>query len=1277
MTIKQKIVGKSVVTSLLVAAVGLLGAASMLQISNNLRTTVATELHDSIDSDQLQGAASTIDGLIDEYGAAVQNHQPADSARLVAEVDSALDQIVQTTARLDQAIRHQPADTARNGPDDGDIGDYRRELDLIEQQARLALAGWSELRSEMKDGAEPSSAVLNRLTLATGGLLRDSQDFEAGAKADMSSRLQVLQDRIATSVRLLTATAAFAVILAISMALLLAVPLVSRLARLRDGAVQIGKGNLDARINIGPGDEIGQLAAAFNEMAGSLKESRDKIKASESSFRELAETIRDVFWVCDSTCATVHYVSPAYAEVWGRSRESVYKNGRSFAEAIVPEDRPRVLAALETLATSGYDEEYRIARPDGTTRWIHARGFCVRGEAGQVERIVGIATDVTRQKIAEDALRTAHAELEQRVDARTAELRHANEALRLGEADLQRAKDAAEAANHARSVVFDTALDAIVTVDSAGRITDWNLQAETMFRWDRTEVVGLRLDETIVPQCHWDAHRQAIEAFLKTGDGPLLNTVAEIVAVRRDGREFPVEVAITPACSDGQCTFTAFIRDITARKQIEAELRQAKDAAETASRAKSDFLAKMSHEIRTPLNGVIGVSGLLLDTTLDEKQRHFVDLIKTSGVSLSELVNDLLDFSKIEARKLEIESVDFDLYAAIEQVTEMMSLRASLKRLDLACLTTPDVPRQVKGDAQRIKQIAINLVNNAIKFTDAGAITMRLTLDEQMPEGVIVKFSITDTGIGIPADRMDRLFKSFSQVDSSTTRIYGGTGLGLAISKQLAELMGGRIGVESTVGEGSTFWFTVKLGRGSQALQLVPTTSPTAGHWRVLAAHASPMMRETLRSQLSCWGLEASMASTADEAMAMLIDAAATARPYDVAILDGELPNTDAMELGKQIKSRPEIAGTVLLILLPMGGDFEPLKLRAAGFCGHLVKPIRQSRLFDSIVDAMASASMPNTVLAQALPVATSFLGNAVAGTPRARILLAEDNRVNQIVASELLAKHGYACDIVDNGREALAAVLGGSYDLVLMDCLMPELDGFEATAQIRQKENADPAKALRHTPIIALTANAINGDRERCLEVGMDDYVSKPIVPDRLINSVKKLLAKSGQKSPTQPAVSPAERPAVSHAEPPAMSPVEPPAMQAPAASASAVAPDPTPPLEIDALLDRCMGNVETVRSILDEFERQAIADLAEITRHVEGGDCKETARVAHTLKSVSGILSAAALSDVAFKLERMGRAGVIVEAEQMLARLNNEVHRCIDYLPAARAAISKHAAT
>ncbi len=578
-------------------------------------------------------------------------------------------------------------------------------------------------------------------------------------------------------------------------------------------------------------------------------------------------------------------------------------------------------------------------------------------------------------------------------------------------------------------------------------------------------------------------------------------------------------------------------------------------------------------------------------------------------------------------------------------------MKAAPKGLDLSCLVMPDVPRQVGGDSHRIRQILVNLVNNAIKFTESGSVITRLTLETQSPQDVTVRFSITDTGIGIPPDRMDRLFKTFSQVDSSTTRTYGGTGLGLAISRQLAELMGGKIGVESTIGHGSTFWFTVRLCSGPQTLNPDPAAAVGSTSLRVLAVHENPAMREILRSQLCGWRLDAVMASTGDEAMKVLVEAVAKEHPFDVAIFDGELPDFNTLELGKAIKARSEIAGTALLILLPMGCDPVPLKLREAGFSGHLIKPVRQSRLYDSILDAMASRFEPERVVARTLPAAGSSQAASVDGKHRGRILIAEDNRVNQIVASEVLKKNGYACDIVDNGRKAVTAVAAGGYDLVLMDCSMPELDGFDATRQIRAAEKANPATPPRQMPIIALTANAINGDRERCLEAGMDEYVSKPVDPDRLIKAIQILLARSERPSPTPRNEQKAELAGEQPKNPG----------------------DRSPPLAIDALLDRCMGDAATISLILGEFEKQAVADLAEIKRHLEGGDCEATARVAHALKGASGILAADTLSGIAFKIERMGRAGVLENEEQLLAELNEEVQRCLDYLPVARAIIAK----
>jgi len=548
-------------------------------------------------------------------------------------------------------------------------------------------------------------------------------------------------------------------------------------------------------------------------------------------------------------------------------------------------------------------------------------------------------------------------------------------------------------------------------------------------------------------------------------------------------------------------------RDMTVRLAAERATRDAMAGAEAANQAKGQFLAHMSHEIRTPLNGVMGMADLLLGTELSPQQRRYAELVKGSGESLTRIINDILDFSKIEAGKLDLESMNFNLHTSVEDVMEMLAHRASAKGLELACHVDPAVPAAVTGDPDRLRQVLVNLVNNAIKFTEFGAVVLRLSVDSVAGDQVTVRFAVTDTGVGIPRDRMDRLFRSFSQVDASTTRLFGGTGLGLAISKQLAELMGGQIGVESAPDKGSTFWFTARLTRRPAMSGGSRVERINARQLRVLAVDDNDEQREVLCQQIASWGMDASAAPGGPEALLRLGEAASSNAPFRVAIVDSEMPGMDGPALARAIKERADIRGTVLMILLTMESHVDPSRLRDMGFAGHMTKPVRQSQLFDAIMSAIAAAEgVPAGATPQRRPTPTGS-APARAGSS-GRVLLAEDNEVNQLVAVEILAKAGFACDIVVNGKDAVEAARTGRYDVILMDCQMPVMDGFQATRAIREleRDSGRESGTAPHIPIIALTANAMRGDREQCLAAGMDAYASKPIDPKQLVEIVRML---------------------------------------------------------------------------------------------------------------------------------------------------------------------------
>jgi signal transduction histidine kinase/CheY-like chemotaxis protein/HPt (histidine-containing phosphotransfer) domain-containing protein len=663
-------------------------------------------------------------------------------------------------------------------------------------------------------------------------------------------------------------------------------------------------------------------------------------------------------------------------------------------------------------------------------------------------------------------------------------------------------------------------------------------------------------------------------------------------------------------------------------KQRTSDLERAVLAAEEANRAKSMFLANMSHELRTPLNGVIGMVDLLLTTPMNSQQRRYGDIASVSAHSLLDLINDILDFSKIEAGKLELDSTDFDLWEAIEGVTQMLGNRAEKKQLELICAIDAQVPRRVTGDLVRFRQVLVNLISNAIKFTERGEVAVSVTAARQQEKDCLVKVQVRDTGPGIPKDRLDRLFKSFSQVDASTTRRFGGTGLGLAISHRIVELMGGQTGVQSEEGKGSTFWFTALLQKSAAAPAVKRESSALRG-LRALVVDHNAASRQSLHAQLSSWTVRADSASSPSEAMQML-RASADGDAYRIVIADLHVPDNAGARLVRQIKSDPRTRGTIVIGLGPPIDPANLLELHQTDLAACLVRPVLPSNLFNTIIGVLVDGSPPDPT-PQAVPHPSVRL-------PGLRILVVEDNQVNQMVAQEILQMVGCNVTVAANGRVAADLAMREQFDVVLMDCQMPEMDGFESTRLIRKLESE--LKPPRHLPIIALTASAIKGDRELCLAAGMDDYVTKPIEAEEMLAAIQAVIPKDTLK------------------------PAEP---QAPVQSQDA---QPSPvaaeglPVNWQDLRRRCMGNGNLAARALKTFGASIGSYSDELARCVQAGDAKSLRASSHKIKGAAGNVSAEQLCRLAGELEQLGKNDALAQAQDSLAELLQEVQRVRQFI-------------
>jgi PAS domain S-box-containing protein len=783
--------------------------------------------------------------------------------------------------------------------------------------------------------------------------------------------------------------------------------------------------------------------------------------------------------------------------------------------------------------------------------------------------------------------------------------------------DDQRALEIAQRSERRLRAIMDQIPVTVSYIDVEGRYRYINRAQENWLGKTEAEVSGRKVREVVGEEV-WANIEPPLTAALAGEPVPVERQRTDRAGnpVWHSGRHVP------DVNDDGSVVgvYTVFL-DTTQRalteqalRRSEQELRAAKAAAENASNAKSEFLANMSHEIRTPMNGVLGLTELLLETPLNAQQMTFLETVQSSGEALLSIINDILDFSKIEAGKLEVEELDFNLYQAVEDVVQLLAPRAHVKQLELACRIDEQLPSAIRGDPHRVRQVLTNLVANGVKFTETGEVVVEVTLDAPDRIRVVVR----DTGIGIAADACARLFTPFVQADASTTRRFGGSGLGLAICRHLVELMGGRIGVDSVEGKGSSFWFTLPL-KPATSLPEVPYPGELAGR-RTLVVDDNSTNARILEFYAQAGGMRCTTARSGAQALERLREAHAEGDPFELAIVDMKMPGMDGVELAAAIRSDPALRGQLRLVLVTsLHSPDELARAREVGMSAYLSKPVRRHELYRALAQSVAAAPFGDT----SVPTAATPL------RIHARVLMAEDNGVNQFVARNMLQSLGCEVEIVRNGHEAVLAVQRGGHDIVLMDCQMPVMDGYAATREIRAWERNEPQS--RRVPIIALTANALVGAAEACLAAGMDDHLAKPYSRNQLASVMARWL-------PAQVAEGSAE------------------------VAADPVARETAPATALDR---RALDNIRALESeggpsILDEVIR---IYLDEAPRHLSGlhaaaqiADAAELARIAHAFKSASLNVGATRLGDLCRELERQGKAGEIADATGLVRAIEGQ---------------------
>ena len=979
-----------------------------------------------------------------------------------------------------------------------------------------------------------------------------------------------------------------------------------------------------AQIVCNENGDIEYMSGAFLDIT-ERKQAEEALYESEKKFRMLISNLPNV-------------VARGYADgsldvfdnkieiLTGYTKEEFLSRKIRWRDIVIPEDHQKsrnIFREAFHKEDKSFTRQVRIRTKDGRIIWIEERSQIICNEKGELEYISGAFLDISERKIAEEALKKAHEELEQRVAQRTAELARINEELENEIRERKSAEDALKYSEEKYRGIFENATEGIFQTTPEGRILTANTAFAKIMGYDSAEeiirtITNLREQVYVYPE-----KRDEFKALLKER-GVIKDF--ETQYYRKDGViiHISLNARVVRDKNKNILYYEGMLKNITQRKRAE-QLKIEKDAAEAAALAKSEFLANMSHEIRTPLNAVIGLTDLMTRTNLDPKQTDYLDKIQLSAHSLLKIINDILDFSKIEAGKLHLEETDFQLRDLLDNILDMLSGKAAEKGIELIISIADDMPCALKGDPLRLGQVLINLISNAIKFTKEGEVIVRVSLIKKEGDRVRLRFSVKDSGIGISRQQISKLFSAFTQADSSTTRKYGGTGLGLVISRRLAEMMGGEIRAESETGMGSTFFFTAELGLQPNVNEIKPQIPDVLKHLRVMVVDDNASSRQILEEYLHAFNFRT---TSLDSGQAALDELKNAYKPYDLVIIDWIMPEMDGIATLRKKRDDSRLADIPVILMTAFGREEVIKQAENAGVNAFLLKPIKQSVLLDTIMDVFGHETIisaaKNRIVSSKPMNSDLFQG--------VKVLLAEDNAINQQVATEILSAAGIIVETADNGQEAIRAIFGKPltdgypYDIILMDVQMPEMDGYDATRIIR----SDPA--YENLPVIAMTAHAMKGDKERCLSAGMNDYVTKPIDTEKLFEALARWVKKTVQS----------EKCKVQSDD----------TME----KGSALTPDTShltlntshltliselPGIDIPSAMKRLSGNAKLLHNLITKFGQTYANAAQDIKTAIGVGDFQTAARLVHTVKGVAGNISATELYEVSVQLEEAVRNG------------------------------------